>query len=135
VEGLGLDGGRVMANAQKGEVDLVVGQGAEKRTLILRLGTNAMAEIETLLDGADFATEIIPSLAQGRNRATYIRAVIWGAARQHQPKIDLLAVGDLIDEFPSEIGEALRKLITLAFPVPEGGAENPPKQSDGTGTT
>lgn len=124
-----------MANAHKGEVDLVVGEGEGRRTLVLRLGTNAMAEIETLLDGADFATEIIPSLRDGRNRATYIRAVIWAAARQHQPTIDLLSVGDLIDEFPTEIGEALSKLIRLAFPTAEEGSKgNPPKPAGGTGT-
>ena len=129
MEGHWLDGGWLMANAERGEVDVKLGA----RTLTLRLGTNAMAEIETLLDGVDFTTEIIPSLAAGKNRATYIRAVIWGAARRQHPTIDLLEVGALIDEFPTEIGEGPNKLSKLAFPTPDGADENPPKPAGGTG--
>lgn len=119
-----------MANPHAGEVEVKCGD----LTLTLRLGTNAMAEIEGLLS-ADFLTEVLPSLAAGKDKATNIRACLWAAARRKHPSMSLFDIGDLIDEYPEEMGVALNKLLTLSMPPKEGGEKNPQMPSPEPGTT
>lgn len=119
-----------MANPLRGEVDLVAGD----KTYVLRLGTNALVEIETVLGGMDFG-EIVTSLASGHNRATVLRAVLWGALRRNHPDLSLFDAGDLIDDYPAEIGKAIGDVIKLAMPdAPKGAGGNPRKPAGGTGT-
>ena len=119
-----------MVNPLKGEVELVTGG----KTYVLRLGTNALVEIETVLGGMDFG-EIVRSLAGGNNKATVLRAVLWGSMRRYQPDVTLFDVGDLIDEFPEAVGKASGEVMRLGMPdQPKGGAQNPRKAAAGTGT-
>lgn len=88
-----------MANAQRGEVSLTVGE----RTYTLVLNLNAQAEIEAALSAAtghdvtwdQFQQKLSsPKLVGVRD----LRLLIWGMTRKHHSALTLSQVGDLIDE-------------------------------------
>jgi len=114
-----------MANPHRGEVDLVVGEGASAVAYVLRLSYNSIAEIETIL------ARPFPQIAAELSRVSDVsfgtwRALFWGALREHHPKLSLLDAGELMGKITlpvvvERIGEALK----LAFPEPEGDAARP----------
>jgi hypothetical protein len=114
-----------MANAERGYVDLTVGD----KSYQLRFSTNALAEVETLLD-RDIG-EIVNQLQAGRISA--LRALLYAALREKHPKVSLLDAGDILDGDRAMVGEALGKALNLAFPESTGAAENPPDASSEAG--
>lgn len=85
-----------MANQERGDFRLTVGD----RTLVLRLTTNALAEVEELAGMP--CTVIVAQVEAGSVKA--LRYLLWATLRQHHPDIatedkrSLAAIGDLIDE-------------------------------------
>jgi hypothetical protein len=119
-----------MANPHRGEVNLKVGE----KNLTLRLGINAIAEIETLLDMG--INEIAASLSDPEKlRIGTLRAIAWGALREKHPALSLTDVGEIIDEAGAPaVMEAVQLAFERGFPSPEGGDSPPPKAGqDGTG--
>lgn len=116
-----------MANPHRGEVDLKVGQ----QTYVLRLGINAIAEIETLLDLG--INEIAASLNDpSKIRIGTLRAIVWGALREHHKDLSLFDVGDIIDEIgATDVMGSVQKAFQLAFPDAEGGDDPPPQTGQG----
>jgi len=112
-----------MANAERGEVDLVIGDTSYK----LRMSINAVAEIETYLDkGVNEIATMVRNPADFRI-GTW-RVLLWGALREFHPcSID--AAGEImgragVDMIVNKVGEAM----TLAFPEAKP-AENPQSAS------
>lgn len=94
-----------MANASKSEVALKIGES----TYTLKFGRNAMASVESLFGGRPF-NEIAMEPT-----VTVQRAMLWAALQRHHPGLDLLTVGDLLDEADdSEIGAKLGEALQLA---------------------
>lgn len=115
-----------MANRERGEVDLTVGS----ETYTLRLSTNALAEVEDLLD-QDFG-EILQRMEAGRVGAQ--RAMLFAALREKHPTVTLLDAGQMLDTDRRAVNEALGNALTLAFAENKGGAkENPPTASSEAG--
>lgn len=118
-----------MANAERGEVDLVAGDA----TYTLRLSYNAIAEIETLLDKG--INEITGMLRDPEDfRISRWRVLLWGGLREHH-KLSLEEAGEVmrlagIDPTVAAIGTAMK----LGFPeMTAGEEENPRKASRGAG--
>ena len=113
-----------MANPIKGEVDFPVGE----TTYRLRLSINQLIEVEELTGLG------IVQLANAFNnaetlKAGSVRAVLWGALREHHPDVDLLQAGEIMAEARLQptiqyVGEALQ----AAFPKPEGKESPSPKR-------
>jgi hypothetical protein len=119
-----------MANPLKGEVDFPVGA----QTYRLRLSINQLIEVEELTGLG------IVQLASAFNdvetlKAGNVRAVLWGALREHHPDVDLMKAGEIMAEARLQttikfVGEALQ----AAFPPPEGKeSPSPKRQRAGTG--
>jgi len=119
-----------MANPIKGEVDFPVGD----KTYRLRLSINEVIEVEDILG---LGIIQIANMFNDVNalRASTVRAVLWGALREHHPEIDLLAAGDIMGEarlLPTiqHVAEALQ----AAFPKAEDKEDPSPKRGRaGTG--
>lgn len=114
-----------MANPAKGEVDFVVGE----RTLILKLGHNARAEISGLM-GKRFG-DVVAEMDDES-----FRAVIWAGLRQHQPNLTLIDVGDILDEVGDEYAaDRLHEAGELAKPKGKGESPSQAPKSDPAGTS
>jgi hypothetical protein len=120
-----------MANAEKGEASLTVGDKA----YTLRFGWNEIAEVEDLLDVA-FFSDLSPKFANVLTvRAGEWRAVLWAALRGGGHKdIDLLAAGELIGAAGMEaVSQAINDAISRTFPEASAAPRNPPKAGRSTG--
>jgi hypothetical protein len=119
-----------MVNPLKGEVELKAGD----QSYILRLGSNALAEVEVVLDTG--VGEIVASL-QGQNiKLGTLRAILWGALREHQETMSLFDAGDIIDKIGvAATMAAIGRAFKLAFPKAEGGAKNPRTAGTGKGSS
>lgn len=118
-----------MVNPLKGEVELVAGE----KTYVLRLGTNALIEIQTVLGGVK-PDEIGPRLVDPATRPETIRAVLWGALGGSRSGLSLFDVGDMIDAHPEPIGKAIGEVLGVTFPDGKDAAPgNPRKAAAGTG--
>ena len=84
-----------MANAERDEVDLTVGD----KVYTLVLTTNAMCEAETamstVLRPVTFADLLIQSK---RNSVAAMRAIFWASLKEKHPEITLQQAGDLMDK-------------------------------------
>lgn len=78
-----------MANALKGEVDIVAGE----KTYTLVFTSNAIAQAEQLAGGV-----AIGELAANLTQVSQVRLLLWAALQKHHQKVDLLGAGDLLDE-------------------------------------
>lgn len=122
-----------MGNPITGEVDFPVGE----KTYRLRLSINEIIQVEDLLGIG--IVQIANMFNDAENlRAGSVRAVLWGALREHHPEVNLLGAGDIMGEARLQptidyVGRALQ----AAFPKPEADEEtgNPPqtRSADGTG--
>lgn len=83
------------ANPHKGEVDFEA--GGKSYTMVFT--TNAIVQAEQLL-GAGIG-EITAQLTRVEN----IRVLFWASLQKHHPKIDLLAAGDIFDEYDGGMNE------------------------------
>lgn len=111
-----------MANQNRGEVDMVVGDTSYR----LRFATNEICEIEDLLDSG--INEILALLRDpAKVKLGTWRALLWGALRGGQPGLTLLAAGEVINHatLPVVI-EHVVKAMQAASPDDEG---NPPRQA------
>lgn len=118
-----------MANPERGEVALVVGD----RTYTIKLGRNALASVEGLL-GRGFP-EIAASLTTDPQIGV-MRAILWAGLQRFHPEIDLMAVGDLMDDAGDDvIGEKIGEALKLAFPDAKASVRpQKPVQEPGTKT-
>lgn len=102
-----------MANPHRGEVSFTV----DGKSYTIRLGRNAMAEAEAVV-GRPFPA-IVQSLGSSPEVGV-LRAVLWAGLHRHHPELDLLAVGDLMDEAGDEaVTAAIAEALRLAFPQPD----------------
>lgn len=102
---------------------------AGDQQLKLTLDNNAWVEIEEVLDISYL--DILLQLAQGeiagrspKNRL--MRAILWGATREHHPELTLSGCGDLLMQYPSlhdPISEAIVRSSRSEEPVEPGEAE------------
>jgi hypothetical protein len=113
-----------MANPIRGEVALE----AEGQGYTLRLGINALVEIETALD---IGIADVTTLFSGAGlKVGNVRLVLWAALREHQPSMTLEQAGDIMNavglaDTIAKLGEALQ----AAFPEAKGDKKpsRPPK--------
>lgn len=118
-----------MANREKGEVSLTIGE----RTFTLVLNTNAMAEIEdqlSLLDGKErnwdyFASRMVNKKTAG---VRDVRLLFWGMAREFHPEITLKEAGRLIDQAGGVVG-----LDAILAPAAEKAATPDPADVEAVG--
>lgn len=119
-----------MANPLKGEVDFSV----EDQTYRLRLSINEIIQVEDLLDIGIIALAGMFSTPQALKAGT-VRAVLWGALREHHPDVDLLEAGEIMGRARLQPTiEHVAKALQAAFPPVEG-KERPSqgKRQVGTG--
>jgi hypothetical protein len=124
-----------MANAERGEVDLVVGD----KTYTLFLSTNALCELQNRTKKT--YGQVIRDL-RTLDMSDY-RELVWAVLKKYHRKAftTVEQVGELIDDAkPRAVMDALVQLFKLAQPPAEetetGGAVRPPEDdgpSDGTG--
>lgn len=82
-----------MANRDKGETDLVIGDV----TYRMVLDVNAMVALETLFSTPEKEVTFGDVLERvNRGRLTDVRAFFWASLQRYQPHITLEAAGDLI---------------------------------------
>ena len=133
-----------MANINKGEVSVSV----DEKTYTLVFSANGMCEVEDHLKRPwlDIALEIDgwregfpkdgkPSVEQiigmGRRvKTSLLRALIWGALREHHDEMSIKDAGRLMDRLDPATGGALGLVADLfrrSSPDDAGGGGNPPK--------
>ncbi len=108
-----------MANPHRGEVDLTVGD----KTYTLRLSINAMVEVEQIsgLGISDIIAEL-----QAAPKLGTLRTLLWGALREHHPKMSLVDAGDIIGEIGIQaVADAVGEALSKSFPAPDGGRPSP----------
>lgn len=121
-----------MGNPITGDVDFPVGD----KTYRLRLSINEIIQVEDLLGVG--IVQIANMFNDAENlRAGSVRAVLWGALREHHPEVDLLGAGDIMSQARLQptidyVGRALQ----AAFPKAEADeeTENPPQKRSQGGT-
>lgn len=119
-----------MSNPLKGEIDFPVGDTSYR----LRFSVNSIIEVEDIL-----GVGIIPLSQMFNNPATLkardVRAMLWGALREHHPEVDLLGAGEImtIARLRPTI-EHVAEALQAAFPPPEDKETPSPKRGRaGTG--
>jgi hypothetical protein len=121
-----------MANAEKGEVRLVVGE----TTYTLRFDWNSIAEVEDILSPLKFWRDIAPKFNSILDiGAGEWRAMLWAALRGggHED-IDLLQAGKLMGVIGFEVlNQKINEAVAASFPVEASGKSNPPKARRSTG--
>ena len=119
-----------MANPIQGEVDFPVGEV----TYRLRLSINQLIQVEDLT-----GLGIVQLAAAFNNvktlKAGNVRAVLWGALREHHPEVDLLMAGEIMAEARLQptvkyVGEALQ----AAFPAATEDKKPPSRRRGRAGT-
>ncbi len=118
-----------MGNPITGEVDFPVGED----TYRLRLSINELIEVEDITGLG--IVQIANLFADPKTiKARDVRAVLWGALREHHPDIDLLGAGEIMARARMQstidhVGRALQ----AAFPPAEG--KEPPSRKRGRAGT
>lgn len=123
-----------MANPEKGEVDLVVGD----KTYVLRIRTNTVCEIEAKSGKAwgDLWQDVKQTNIQSMR--TLLFALLQPYHKKEFPTMD--AVGDLIDQMHGtvDVFDVLLRILTVNKPPAKDAKEgdaNPPVAQPGTGTS
>lgn len=118
-----------MANRERGEVTFT----ARKQGWILKLGTNAMCEIEDATGKS--IIEIGQLLSKPETASTkLLRVVLWGGLQDHHEGIDMKQVGALIDDIGmAKAGELIGEAFTAATSgnAAKGGEAHPKKAAAG----
>lgn len=119
-----------MGNSITGEVDFPVGD----KTYRLRLSINQLIEVEDITGLGIMQLAILFANA-ATLKARDVRAVLWGALREHHPEVDLLAAGEImaaarLQPTIEHVGRALE----AAFPKAEGDKKPPSPKRGRAGT-
>jgi hypothetical protein len=118
-----------MGNPITGEVDFPVGD----QTYRLRLSINQLIEVE---DITGLGIVQIANLFADPDtiKARDVRAVLWGALREHHPEIDLVGAGEIMTRarLQSTI-DHVGKALQAAFPQAED-RKPPSRRRDRAGT-
>ena len=112
-----------MANKERGEVDFQ----ALGKTWIMKLGVNAMCEIE---DATGKSISEIGVLLGDPKTATIklVRAVMWGGLQEHHDGVTMKEVGGIIDGIGmSEAGKLIGDAFITASPDAKVGEPHPRK--------
>lgn len=111
-----------MANLEKGIVEFSVGSGSYQ----LRLSTNAMCELETVVGRS--TVEIVAEMFSDCKIGT-VRAFMWAMLNDMGHEIDLRGAASIIDELGlSKAIELVSETAQAAFPASDqGGDQNPTK--------
>lgn len=124
-----------MANPHRGETSVEIGG----RTYVLVFGTNACAELETLLGRS--ITSVIDEIKTWkehpeRARVEVMRALIWASLRRNHKSVTVEQAGDLIDEAALEGKQIpIMEAISNAWPSDEEGGETKGERpTNGTGS-
>lgn len=124
-----------MTNPLRGEVPLVLGD----RTLKLRMGINALCAAEPVLGKKTRAIlDDLEDTFDGPAMDT-IRVLTWAGLNKYHPEVHLFEVGELMEEFGSQVFlQAVLKGLASAFGTEakaEGkkGANPPKRRKTGTG--
>jgi len=97
-----------MANPHRGEVTFKVADAE----YTLAFSTNAICEVETLLDKG------LNQIVQSMDRLTTIRALFWAGLREHHP-MTLEEAGVIMHEAGAgAASKAVNQAMSLAFPQP-----------------
>ncbi|KFC62779.1 hypothetical protein FF80_03346 [Devosia sp. LC5] len=114
-----------MANELLGEVDFPVGD----KTYRLRLSINQIIQVEDILGMG--IIKIAGMFNDVENlTAGSVRAVLWGALREHHPEIDIMGAGDIMAEARLQPTiEHVGRALQAAFPTAEG--KEPPSPRRG----
>ncbi len=112
-----------MANAQRGEVSFE----ASGKTWTMKIGTNAMCEIEDLTGKG--ISEVGQLLGNEKTASiTLLRAVLCGSLQEHHEGITPRECSALMDEVGIDIiGQKIGEAFQAAFPKAKAGGSRPPK--------
>lgn len=111
-----------MSNPHRGEVTVE----ADGRTWTLKLGANALIELEQQLGGG--LAEKLQD--EATSKVLIVRSVIWAAARKHHPDITEERAGELIDDIGlTEAMDLVQKLFAFAMGVKTGDGSPPSPNS------
>jgi hypothetical protein len=119
-----------MSNPLKGEIDFPVGDTSYR----LRFSVNSIIEVEDILD-----IGIVPLSLMFNDvntlKARDVRAMLWGALREHHPDVDLLGAGEIMTTARLRPTiEYVGRALQAAFPSAEGKESPSPKRGRaGTG--
>lgn len=112
-----------MANPQRGGVSFE----ASGKTWTMKIGTNAMCEIE---EATGKAIAEVGRLLGNEQTASMklLRAVFWGSLQDHHEGISLKECSDMMDEVGVDvIGQKIGEAFQAAFPQAKAGGSRPPK--------
>lgn len=117
--------GAVMANPERGEVDLEI----DGKTYTLRWGLNQMAVLQDRLGLDDFqaVVKIVDDVVQGRiGRLSVARTVFWSAFQEHHPEITENHALDLLERFGmANASGVFAGLAAVTVPEAESRRESP----------
>lgn len=116
-----------MANAERGEVSFE----ASGKTWTMKIGTNAMCEIEAA--SGKGIPEIGALLGNEKTASiTLMRAVFWGALQDHHDGTSIKECSALMDQLGADrVGQLIGEAFTAANPKKKEGAARPPKATTG----
>lgn len=114
-----------MANGNRGEVTLQVGENEETKTYTLRYSANALCDLEDAINMP--VLQITDMMTDPRKISMkLVRAMLWAGLKEKHPNITILQAGDIVQKLSlsraySKIEEAFRR----AFPEANVEGENP----------
>lgn len=123
-----------MANAERDEVDLAVGD----QVYSLVLTTNAMCEVETLMSSGLRRVTFADVLIQSKQHSVVaMRAIFWASLREKHPNVTLEEAGRIMDNAggAKTFAEKFAAMVLGAVPAEsdlkalglEAGKDRPPK--------
>ncbi len=114
-----------MANKLKGEVEISIGEGDERKTLVFRLGMNELISLQDALGYTDDKEEkFLADVDSGRafNGLKKTRKAVRFALLSRQPETTEEEAGEVVTELgPQRIGEIIREAFKWSMPEKESG--------------
>ncbi|MGH6862593.1 MAG: hypothetical protein ACRECY_20305 [Phyllobacterium sp.] len=112
-----------MANKVRGEI----GFKALGKSWVLKLGVNAMCEIESET-GKSISAIGAAIVDEKQATMSLMRTVFWGALQEHHDGLSIKETGSIIDAIGmNDAGRLIGEAFTAANPEPKGGDTRPPK--------
>jgi hypothetical protein len=135
-----------MANRERGEASITVGEGASQQTYTFRLSMNDICSLEEAVSSALGKPVTYPQITERAiaGSMTYMRWVFWGALQHYHAGMTIQEAGELIESIGLEetqrklaaIAEADSRDVDEAMPKTRGtrgGPANPQPAGRGTG--